>query len=496
MQGFVRNREGRAASPVQKGPQNANTSRRQLVASSARIGVPPTHLSSQHTLQPSQPAGRQQSLHGRMSPPPKPSSQHIKQEDRGHTGSQKRDPYGTDAESLDTTIHSHGEVLVEDSQLYKRGIPFAQHSDGRKNYSGSEPEDGEESEEDIQEEGDMFNRAVQLGELQREIFHGNLADESQMFGADDSYPTTTSGRLEDDEAAEDPPSDLVDEENISQAQTQDQERKHTSPHFFQHGQSIAQGQRNPSTNPKTIYQKGQALRQANRPNPNLTLRQTIPPADISRPQSEPTHKKNVRYQPNPFYQTGHPTPQSVHDYPSDQSRYARNKSVVSTITGAHIHHVPASDFASEEDEKIPFEDYEVSELYKISYDELKSQPLDFDPRAPPSVIPHDMIQNPLPERLEFVQHHLAAQDQRKFFDLLPIKEWEEAGDWFAEQFGDVVKKMTDARRKKRKLAMEFEHEIERRHEIVAKRQRMVEKAMRKMRASGQGLLPKTPKRST
>ena len=430
-----------------------------------------------------------------MSPPPKPSNQHVKQEGRGHMGSQKRDLYDTDAESLDTTIHSHGEVLVEDSQLYKRGIPFAQHSDGRMNYSGSEPEDGEESEEDNQEEGDMFSRAVQLGALQREIFHGNLADESQMFGADDSYPTTTSGRLEDDEAVEEPSSDPVDEENISQAQTQDQERKHTSPHFFQHSQSIAQGQRKPSTNPKTIYQKGQALRQANRPNSNLTLRQTIPPADISRPQSEPMHKKNVHYEPTPFYQTGHPTPQSVHGYPSDQPLPARNESAVSTITGAHIHHVPASDFASE-DKKIPFEDYEVSELYKMSYDELKCQPLDFDPRAPPSVIPDDVMRNPLSERLEFVQHHLAAQDQRKFFDSLPIREWEEAGDWFAEHFGGVVKKMTDARRKKRKLAMEFEHEIERRHELVAKRQQMVEMAMRKMKASGQGLLPKTPKRST
>lgn len=412
---------------------------------------------------------------------------------------QKRDPYDTDAESLDTTIHSRGEMLVED-QLGEPGVLFAEHSSSRNNYSGSEPEgseveEGEEPEEDNRDEENMFNRALKLRELQHEIFHGNPADQPQTFNADDSYPTTTSGQLDDDETVEEPPSDLVDEENISQTQTQDQQRQHVS-HRFQHSQPTTQGQQRPPINPKSIFQKGQALREANRPSPNLTPRQTVPPPTPSRPQNEPVHKKNnVRYQQNFSDQTSHPTPQSVQDYPDDQFQHARNESVVSTITGAHLHQLSALGFTNEENGRIPFEDYELSELCKMSYDELKLQSLDYNPRAPPPVIPEDMMQASLSERLEFVQHHLEAHDQRKFFDSLPIKEWEEAGNWFADQFGDIIKKMADARRKKRKVAIEFEQEIEMRHKHVAKRQQIVEDAMKKMRASGQGLLPKTPKRN-
>ena len=52
-----------------------------------------------------------------------------------------------------------------------------------------------------------------------------------------------------------------------------------------------------------------------------------------------------------------------------------------------------------------------------------------------------------------------------------------------------------ARQQKRKLATEFEDEIEKRYRYVAKRQHHVEGALDKMKTQGEGLVPKSPRAS-
>ena len=139
-------------------------------------------------------------------------------------------------------------------------------------------------------------------------------------------------------------------------------------------------------------------------------------------------------------------------------------------------------------------DYTAEKLARLSYKELKDESFDTDPRPPPPVLSPDMLRKPLEERLEHVKQSLAFEDQHRFFSSLSLSEWEEAGSWFGVQFGQLMQKMQEARHQTRKLAREFEVEIELRNEDIAKKQCKVEDAMAQMKSHGQGILPRTPKR--
>ncbi|PSN69313.1 hypothetical protein BS50DRAFT_619946 [Corynespora cassiicola Philippines] len=146
------------------------------------------------------------------------------------------------------------------------------------------------------------------------------------------------------------------------------------------------------------------------------------------------------------------------------------------------------------DEQPPMRDYDEEELYKMDYNQLKNESFDYDPRAKDHVLPENIQQKPLEERLKYVQHHHDAKEQGKFFSMLPTDEWEEAGDWFLDQFSTIIDQTRKARQKKRKLAKTFEKEVEQRHDRVTKRQKQVQDAMDKMKVQGQGLVPKSPLR--
>ncbi|KAF2877571.1 extracellular mutant protein 11-domain-containing protein [Massariosphaeria phaeospora] len=141
-------------------------------------------------------------------------------------------------------------------------------------------------------------------------------------------------------------------------------------------------------------------------------------------------------------------------------------------------------------------DYDPPVLFKKQYEELRNEGFDTVPRGVSFEPFEDLVDKPLEERLVLVQKTLGHADQGKFFSLLPTAEWEEAGDWFLKQFGSIIQRTTEARQKKRKLAKDFENEIEKRHKQVAKRQALVEDAMGKMKVQGGSLLPKSPKRAS
>jgi hypothetical protein len=140
-------------------------------------------------------------------------------------------------------------------------------------------------------------------------------------------------------------------------------------------------------------------------------------------------------------------------------------------------------------------DYDAGDLHDMTYDQLKNESFNTDPRAPEQPLPEDVLQKSLVERLEHVQKTLEPEQQATFFRLLPTSEWEDAGDWFLEQFGDIITRTKEARQKKRKLAQGFEDEIEKRHKHVSKKQQQVQAAMDKMKAQGEGLVPRSPRPS-
>lgn len=138
-------------------------------------------------------------------------------------------------------------------------------------------------------------------------------------------------------------------------------------------------------------------------------------------------------------------------------------------------------------------DYDTSELYAMEYRQLKSQPFDARPHAKAFALPGQLDTQELDEKLNAVAY-MSPQDQVNFLTSLSIDRWEEAGDWFLGQFGQYVGQFKDIRKAKRKLAREFEDEVESRHDTVAKKYRLTQIALDEMKESGGKVLQGTPKK--
>lgn len=136
-------------------------------------------------------------------------------------------------------------------------------------------------------------------------------------------------------------------------------------------------------------------------------------------------------------------------------------------------------------------DYDLEELYNKDYASLKAGPFDHSPHAQPFVVPGLPNTAALTDKL--VQLNGAeAQTQSHFFANLNIDEWEEAGDWFLDRFGETIKRLKDVRREKRKAARAFEDEIEVRETAVNKKRALTRIAMSEMKSSGAAVLQGTP----
>lgn len=128
-------------------------------------------------------------------------------------------------------------------------------------------------------------------------------------------------------------------------------------------------------------------------------------------------------------------------------------------------------------------DYDDQVLSSMSYKELRNEAFDFDPtKAALSGVTNDGTHD-LPTKLE-QRRHRGEEEQRQFFASMPIKEWEESGDWFVDQFAELMKKMRNARRDKRRVIQEFEDEAERREEVVRTRSEAIDRKLGKMRQDG------------
>ncbi|KAF2774324.1 hypothetical protein EJ03DRAFT_370416 [Teratosphaeria nubilosa] len=138
-------------------------------------------------------------------------------------------------------------------------------------------------------------------------------------------------------------------------------------------------------------------------------------------------------------------------------------------------------------------DYDYDKLVFMKYENLRTADFDVDPRAQPFHVPDDLPAGTLHDKLASM-HRFDPQTQAAFFATLHISEWEEAGDWFIEQFGQTLAKYKNARQEKRKAAKQFEDEIARRHEAVSKMRKVAEDALMDMRQSGNQVLLGTPKK--
>ncbi|TKA31295.1 hypothetical protein B0A50_02140 [Salinomyces thailandicus] len=139
-------------------------------------------------------------------------------------------------------------------------------------------------------------------------------------------------------------------------------------------------------------------------------------------------------------------------------------------------------------------DYEPAQLYSLSYHEVKNAIFDFAPDAVQYTMPDNVPSDDLQAQLRSA-YRLEAPDQARFLAILDIESWEQAGDWFLDQFSELVSTLKSARQEKRQAAKLFEAEVEKRHHAVSKKRKLTENALGEMKASGAMVLQGTPNKA-
>lgn len=498
---FVQQRDG-ALSP-QNG-QRSNPSRQAIAANArVRIGQPLTQHNQKTPAQsaiPSRGVGNAQNTSATIQPAlhHRPSLQR-----------QKNDPYDTDAESIDTTINQS--VVQPENELQGQhhneappGIPGC--GEGERIDEFSDDFEGDEFDQyEFTEEEVMFLQQQGLSHLSRREaveFLQRARPHNFRTIDGDSYPTTTDGEVSEivgpvvEDVASDPlsPSPRRPEMESHPVSRSFQPRTvaeiphkivPNQPSIFQHSANLRDQQRLSSQHTKQHKQDHQGKTLPLISN-QLPYTRTSRNNDYVPTANQYIHQHVIATNDRPQQSKSHPIQAVNTKIPSKRPAASRTQVVP-------IIQQPLSPI----DGTAPFTltDYDQGTLQAMSYDQLKNESFDTNPGIDDAVLPDDIAQKSLTERLEFVQKNLEADHQSTFFRSLPTSEWEDAGDWFLDQFSSIVRRTKEARQKKRKLAQEFEAEVEKRHNHVFKKQQQVEEAMSKMKAQGEGLVPKSPRAS-
>ncbi|KAK3994890.1 hypothetical protein QBC44DRAFT_321437 [Cladorrhinum sp. PSN332] len=133
-------------------------------------------------------------------------------------------------------------------------------------------------------------------------------------------------------------------------------------------------------------------------------------------------------------------------------------------------------------------DYNDAELHAMSFSDLKRQAFDYDPQA--AALQQTAIPptgGTIEERMEHYKDK-GSIDQHQFFTRMTVDEWDEAGDWFLEQFSNVVQKIKKARKTKRTLMTQFEEEISAREEAVRGKIEGIGKTLEELKQEGQTMM--------
>jgi hypothetical protein len=456
----------------------------------------------------------------------------------------KRDPYDTDAESIDTTINQ-SVVQVEDSQ--KRDQQHQQN--GQVVDFGSDEEEviEEEGSDEGDEPGDEYAYADYVFTAEDEQYlrandYLNISRDNQLYLLQqaarsagglptvegDSYPTTTNGDPSEWGGGQEAPFDFHDDAgqvspspqrpNINSQparsiapQQQQQQPKMPLPnpgmqkqsYLFQQGAGLRDQARSTAPHPQYGGQHFQhhALTQPSSQPPTYSqANPPIHPVLASHPNTYPnTHGQISKSSQHVSRQPSGPSRavqfQTAVTKPVEQQAPLKRMSSARAKPEPVVQQQPIEQAPIEEVQVSPDGDYDHDTLFEKKYEDLKNEDFDTDPRAKPQVLLKEDLEKPFVERLGLVQKNLDAGQQSDFFRLLPTGEWEDAGDWFLDQFQSIIQRTKQARQSKRKLAQDFENEVEKRHKHVSKKRHQVEQAMDKMKAQGEGLVPRSPRPS-
>jgi hypothetical protein len=132
-------------------------------------------------------------------------------------------------------------------------------------------------------------------------------------------------------------------------------------------------------------------------------------------------------------------------------------------------------------------DYNDAELNAMSYAELQKQDFDYDPQAAAMQQTTVPSGNSLEDKLAYYKEK-DSLDQHQFFTQISIGEWEDAGDWFLDQFSSVVQKLKTARKEKRDMVAQFEKEINAREEAVRNKMEGIGRTLKELKQEGQSMM--------
>ncbi|OAL47888.1 hypothetical protein IQ07DRAFT_571532 [Pyrenochaeta sp. DS3sAY3a] len=509
MQNFVKGRDQTGSAPEDHHAQSSANGNRRRLGANAKVSIRrdlPNQQGSLPSGLPARGAGHTQNTSALVQQHAAPRQT---RRELGHT----RDQYDTDAGSLDTTsFPSTVKGESEDNQTHRQRDQDV--------LQGEDSDTEEEDEEDQYDEQDVNMEKYEFThedtQYLREEGAQNLPRHEQVRmalrarGAEfltidgDSYPTTTNGD----------PSEWLEENPRSQhhesfgnspasnqmATVVDQSLHPVTPASLPRGRTAKVEHALPQRT--NMFHQSAAIRDQERSVTRLPRENQQPrngkaiPATSQPPTYSQVHKDAVtapQFGRAKTHKEVHkplriPRFHTHHELKSEEPR----SNVIAESTRQHQYSDQRSD---EETESTHDLDYDTGELFAMSYDKLKDEDFDTNPRAGPQVLTDDVLQKPLTERLEFVQKNLDAGRQGEFFRLLPASEWEEAGDWFLDQFSSIIQRSKEARQKKRKIERDLENEVEERFRHVSKKQEQIKGAMSEMKTQGEGIVSKSPRAS-
>lgn len=498
----------KAGSPAQPDqPQPTASQRRALVAQNAR--VQPQDLRSTNAAR--HPLREPRQTRNIGLPAPRPvvaGSNLVKTTGRG-------DRYDTDAESFDEPI-TVSDIQVLDSQVDSRDRPYIQHLRQESNYGDDEqdPEEYTEDDENEDGEGDAGEYAVGGGHHQGFPLHATVpglnglnADQAKALYMQsvaaihqqqqsrglpkldpsiNSYPSTTTGLPVEAEQDHDGGEEYEDEQTEHGGNDEDEspQRNIQQQSLERPLEAYLEDRANNTFAQRSVFQPGAVREQITQAQPTLTLRQnplrTVPAQPQMQERASLTSESHA------------PKLSRVPNEPVAQDYYIPLSTTV-PLQSRPSNGQATPHQAPEADQPESILDYEPKILDQKPYSELHDEPFDYNPAQPAPVLPDELLDSSVDQRLEYV-HGLDLETQQKFFASLTMSEWEDAGDWFLEQFSVILKSTRAAREERRKIAAGFEEEVFKRNEHIAKRKRGIDEALEGMKMSGRGVLSGTPKK--
>jgi len=179
-----------------------------------------------------------------------------------------------------------------------------------------------------------------------------------------------------------------------------------------------------------------------------------------------------------------------------------------------ILHIQCSEEQSSD--KGPDEDYEDDQLKAMSFEDLKKEAFEHNPRAAaedqnsaeldqPASQPKSQTEGqPEPTDLEGSWNKCmksGPEEQEEYYSKLSMSEWEETGDLFIVRFSGLMQKLREARTNRRAIIAAGEREIELREEMIRGKSASYDDELKGMRRDGESVLrgkllsPSTPRQA-